>query len=110
MTPKPEGKDEKIEALLADLWQRHLPTLHERLDLLDRIAAEASSGTLPEASRLEALSVAHKLAGNLGMFGHQQGTEIAAAMEQILKAPTPDTLSKLSGLAKDLRKTLAAAL
>jgi HPt (histidine-containing phosphotransfer) domain-containing protein len=110
MTKKTDGKDEKIEALLADLWQRHLPTLRERLDLLDRTALEASSGTLTEASRLEALSIAHKLAGNLGMFGHQQATEIAGAMEQILKAPTPKTLSRLTSLAKDLRKTLAPAL
>jgi HPt (histidine-containing phosphotransfer) domain-containing protein len=107
---KSDGKDGKIEVLLAELWQRHLPTLRERLDLLDRTAVEASSGTLAEASRLEALSVAHKLSGNLGMFGHQQGTEIAGAMEQILKAPTPETLGKLSDMAKDLRKTLASAL
>jgi HPt (histidine-containing phosphotransfer) domain-containing protein len=104
------GKDGKIDALLTDLWQRHLPTLRERLDLLDRAAAEAFSGTLAEASRLEALSIAHKLSGNLGMFGHQQGTEIAAAMEQILKAPTPQTLLELSSLSKNLRETLAPAL
>jgi len=102
--------DGKIEALLAELWQRHLPTLRERLDLLDRTAAEASSGTLAEASRLEALSVAHKLAGNLGMFGHQQATEIASAMEQVLKTPTPETLAALPGLASDLRNKLAPAL
>jgi HPt (histidine-containing phosphotransfer) domain-containing protein len=102
--------DGKIEALLADLWQRHLPTLRERLDLLDRTAAEATSGTLAEASRLEALSIAHKLAGNLGMFGHAQATEIAGTMEQILKAPTPETLATLPGLTSDLRRTLAAAL
>ena len=67
--------DGKIEALLAELWQRHLPALRERLDLLDRTAAEASSGSLAEASRVEAHSIAHKLAGNLGMFGHRQGTD-----------------------------------
>jgi HPt (histidine-containing phosphotransfer) domain-containing protein len=104
------GQDEKIEALLADLWQRHLPTLHERLDLLDRAAAEASSGTLAEASRLEAHSVAHKLAGNLGMFGHQQATEIASAMEQILKTPTPEALANLPSLATELRQNLTASL
>jgi HPt (histidine-containing phosphotransfer) domain-containing protein len=110
MTKKDDGKDEKIEALLADLWQRHLPTLRERLDLLDRTAAEASCGTLAEALRLEALAVAHKLAGNLGMFGHQQATEIASTMEQILKAPTPDTLAALPAMTSNLRKTLAPAL
>jgi HPt (histidine-containing phosphotransfer) domain-containing protein len=102
--------DGKIAALLADLWQRHLPALRERLDLLDQIAAEASSGTLAEASRLEAHSMAHKLAGNLGMFGHQHATEIASAMEQILKTPTPETLVTLAGLTSDLRRTLASAL
>ena len=110
MTQNNDGKDGKIEALLAELWQRHLPVLRERLDILDRTAAEASSGTLTEASRLEALSIAHKLSGNLGMFGHQRGTEIASAMERILKAPTPQTLPDLSGLSKDLRNTLAPAL
>jgi HPt (histidine-containing phosphotransfer) domain-containing protein len=102
--------DGKIEALLAELWQRHLPALRERLDLLDRTAAEASSGSLAEASRVEAHSIAHKLAGNLGMFGYQEATDIASAMEQILKAPTPETLATLSSLAHDLRSTLASAL
>jgi HPt (histidine-containing phosphotransfer) domain-containing protein len=109
-TTKDHVKEEKIEALLADLWQRHLPTLHERLDLLDRTATEASSGSLADASQLEALSVAHKLAGNLGMFGHQRATEIASAMEQILKAPTPDTLTSLTDLATQLRQSLISSL
>jgi len=107
---KEDGKDEKIETLLADLWQRHLPTLRERLDLLDRTASEAASGTLTEESRLEAHSVAHKLAGNLGMFGHQQATEIASTMEQILKTPTPENLTDLTNLATQLRQNLTASL
>jgi HPt (histidine-containing phosphotransfer) domain-containing protein len=98
--------DIKIEALLAILWQRQLPLLQERLDLLDRAAAEASSGILSEASRNEALTVAHKLAGSLGMFGYHQGTETARTMELILKAPTRDTLPDLACLAKNLRATL----
>jgi HPt (histidine-containing phosphotransfer) domain-containing protein len=98
--------DGKIEALLADLWQRQLPLLRERLDLLDRTAAEASTGTLSEASRTEALSIAHKLSGSLGMFGHHQGTDTARAIEQILKAPTPETLCRLDSLATRLREIL----
>jgi hypothetical protein len=100
----------KIEALLADLWRRHLPTLRERLDLLDGTAAEASTGTLAESSRLEALSIAHKLAGNLGMFGHHHSSEIAGIIEHILKAPTPDTLATLTDLTNNLRTTLEGNL
>src|ERR1700733_7493632 len=92
--------DGKIEALLTDLWQRQLPLLQERLDLLDRTAAEASAGVLSQASRDEALTVSHKLAGSLGMFGYQQGTDTARAMELILKAPTVETLGTLGSLAR----------
>jgi HPt (histidine-containing phosphotransfer) domain-containing protein len=98
--------DEKIETLLATLWQRQLPLLRERLDLLDRTAAEASAGLLSEASRNEALSVAHKLAGSLGMFGYHRGTETARTIEMILKTPTRDTLPDLACLARNLRATL----
>jgi HPt (histidine-containing phosphotransfer) domain-containing protein len=100
----------KVDNLIADLWQRHLPNLRERLDLLDRTGAEASTGTLAETSRAEALTIAHKLSGNLGMFGYPQGSKIASEMEQILKAPTPEGLHRLGALAAQLRETLAPGL
>jgi chemotaxis protein histidine kinase CheA len=102
--------DAQIETVLAQLWQKNLPTVRERLDLLDRFGAVASSGELDEPTRIEALSIAHKLSGSLGMFGYQQGTEVASKMERILKSPTPETLVTLRSLAVDLRKSLAAGL
>jgi HPt (histidine-containing phosphotransfer) domain-containing protein len=113
MTDKTDTTDtanEDIRILLADLWRRHLPALHERLDLLDRTAKEAASGSLPEPTREEAQSIAHKLAGNLGMFGHNEAGDIASQMEQILKAPTAQTLPELSPLAQSLRQQLAPSL
>ena len=101
--------DDQINTLLADLWRKNLPTLRERLDLLDLIASSASSGTIPSASRDEAITIAHKLSGSLGMFGYQQGTEIAAKIERILKAALPEDLATLPGLAADLRKALPTA-
>jgi HPt (histidine-containing phosphotransfer) domain-containing protein len=112
--PKPDqgdaGIDAKIDNVLAQLWQKNLPTIHERLDLLDKFGATASSGKIDEASRVEALSIAHKLAGSLGMYGYQQGTEVASKMERILKSPTPEALATLRSLAAELRKSLAAGL
>jgi HPt (histidine-containing phosphotransfer) domain-containing protein len=112
--PSPGPNDKQINAqidtVLAQLWQKNLPTIRERLDLLDQIAASAASGALAEGTRVEALSIAHKLAGSLGMYGYQQGTEVASKMERILKSPTPDTLLTLRSLAVDLRKSLAAGL
>lgn len=100
----------KVDHLIAKLWQRHLPSLRERLDLLDRTAAEASSGILAEASRSEALSIAHKMAGNLGMFGYPKGSEVASEIEHLLKDPTAETLLRLAPLTVQLRKSLAAGL
>jgi HPt (histidine-containing phosphotransfer) domain-containing protein len=102
--------DNKIDAILDQLWKKNLPTIRERLDLLDQFGSAAAAGTLDEATRVEALNIAHKLAGSLGMYGYQQGTEVASKMERILKTPTPETLLTLSGLAVDLRNSLARGL
>ena len=101
---------DQIDELLLQLWQKNLPTIRQRLDLLDQFGAAAASGQLEEPTRLEALNIAHKLAGSLGMYGYQQGTEVASKMERILKSPTPETLVTLRALAIDLRKSLAAGL
>jgi HPt (histidine-containing phosphotransfer) domain-containing protein len=101
---------DQIDNVLAQLWQKNLPTIRERLDQLDQFAFAASAGTLAEGTRVEALSIAHKLAGSLGMYGYQQGTEVASQMERILKSPTPETLITLRSLAVDLRKSLEAGL
>jgi HPt (histidine-containing phosphotransfer) domain-containing protein len=100
----------QIDTILTQLWQKNLPTIRERLDLLDRFGSIAASGSLDEATRIEALNIAHKLAGSLGMYGYQQGTEVASKMERILKSPTPETLLTLATLAADLRNSLASAL
>jgi HPt (histidine-containing phosphotransfer) domain-containing protein len=100
--------DTKINNVLAELWKKNLPTVQERLDLLDKFGNAAASGKLDEPTRIEALNIAHKLAGSLGMYGYQQGTEVASKMERILKSPTPETLLTLRTLAADLRKSLAS--
>lgn len=102
--------DAEIQTLLEDIWKRHLPQLMERLDLLERAANTAASSTLSEEQRAEAQSVAHKLAGNLGLFGHKHAGDAASQIEQILKGPTPETLAELPSLVAKLRRSLAPKL
>jgi HPt (histidine-containing phosphotransfer) domain-containing protein len=106
----PAQSNTQIDDVLAQLWKKNLPTIRERLDLLDQFGLAASTGTLAETTRTEALKIAHNLAGSLGMYGYQQGTEVASRMERILKSPTPETLVTLRALAADLRMSLAAGL
>jgi HPt (histidine-containing phosphotransfer) domain-containing protein len=109
-TRRTASPNDQIDTVLAQLWQKNLPTIRERLDLLDQFGSAATTGTLDEPTRVEALNIAHKLAGSLGMYGYQQGTEVASKMERILKSPTPETLATLRTLATDLRKSLASGL
>jgi HPt (histidine-containing phosphotransfer) domain-containing protein len=102
--------NDQIDDLLLQLWQKNLPTIRQRLELMDQFGSAAVSGSLEEHTRIEALNIAHKLAGSLGMYGYQKGTEVASTMERILKSPTPETLATLRALAADLRKSLAAGL
>lgn len=98
--------DAEIKALLTELWQRHLPSMHERLKVIDDASLSAVNGRLDEPERAEAQSIAHKLAGNLGMFGYKEAGSIASEIEQILKEPSPESLTLLSGLASKLRNVL----
>jgi HPt (histidine-containing phosphotransfer) domain-containing protein len=106
MNPDDEAK---IGALLKSLWERSLPLLHERLGILDRAADDAASGRLSPGLQAEALEVAHKLSGSLGMFGYPHGTEIARQIELILKRPSADGSSRLAVLTAELRQTLLGA-
>lgn len=99
-------KEAKIDALLTSLWERNLPGLHERLDILDRAVTAAASGKFTEANREEALDIAHKLSGSLGMFGYHHGTEIARQIEQILSSSTPVASDRLAALTIALRQIL----
>jgi len=106
MSQNPNAEQE-INALLAELWQRHLPSTRERLETLARVARATSSlDGLAESERAEAQSVAHKLSGNLGMFGYPQAGSIAGEIEEILKSPTSKTFLQLDPLIQQLRAAL----
>jgi len=99
---------EKTTALLATLWVRVRPLVEERLETLDRAAAAAAAGALPEALRAEAASGAHKLAGSLGMYGYDEGTRIARELELLLSGTGQDA-AQLSRLIAELRGAILPA-
>jgi len=92
-----------LSALLAAVWQKNLLQFQTRLGRLDQVAAEtALVHAFPEPLRAEAISIAHKLAGSLGMFGYMRGTEIARELEVFLHQDQPDP-TRLTQLTRDLR-------
>ena len=105
MTTNPNA-DVEIQALLADLWKKHLPSMRDRLNLLEQAASSAYGGSLGKEQCEEAMSVAHKLAGNLGMFGHNEAGAIASEIEQVYKNLSPETVVQLAALTRKLRQSL----
>jgi len=95
---------ESTRKMLAGLWQRNLPVVRERVDEMQRAATAASAGKLTPEARASASGTAHKLAGSLGMFGFQHGTEIARHLEEMLIAPGDLDGPKLEELARELRE------
>jgi len=69
---------------LARLWAKFLPEIEARVALIEAAAAALTSGSLPDGQREAAHGAAHKLAGTLGTFGLQRGTELAREAEDFL--------------------------
>jgi len=92
-------QESALNPAIAALWQRNLPQVQQRLALLDQAAA----GPLTPELRGEAIAVAHKLSGSLGMFGFHRGTLIARELEERLESPSPEaaTLAILTAQLRD---------
>lgn len=106
MTPISQP-DPEIFELLEELWRRHLPSTRERLDLLQEAVDMAVAGTLDDEKRNEAQSVAHKLSGNLGMFGYKEAGELAGEIEHHFKTLVPSATHELNVYMQRLQAALA---
>jgi HPt (histidine-containing phosphotransfer) domain-containing protein len=92
-------------AALDRLWTRFLPETEARINLLEDAAkALMSPGLDARAACREAHQAAHKLAGTLGTFGLQYGTEIAHWVETALEEGTESpSASELASRVAELR-------
>jgi HPt (histidine-containing phosphotransfer) domain-containing protein len=105
MTTMQEDPQTRIAKLVADLWLRSRQQVSDRVAVLEAAANAARNASLGEPQQSEAEAIAHKLAGSLGMFGFQGGTEIARDLELELREATPDPV-RLTQLCDSLRALL----
>ena len=99
-------------AAIAAIWQRQVPQTRQRLLVLRKAADSLSeTRTIEPDLRAEALDIAHKLAGSLGMFGYGNATDHARAVERELDhtgLPQPERLAQhVTALEASLRDALA---
>jgi HPt (histidine-containing phosphotransfer) domain-containing protein len=94
--------EDKMAAVLAQMWQKNRPIVEERLATLDQASAAAAAGGLNGELRKEAAQAAHKLAGALGMYGYDEGTQIAREIDALLSSDVP-AVGQLGDLIARLR-------
>ena len=103
---QPAQAQQHIRHVMATMWQRHLPEIEARLSLLDRASLAAVQGQLDPSLQKEAVAVAHKLAGSLGMYGYAHSTELARSIEQTLDTPHVPDPAALRACTLELRRSL----
>lgn len=100
---------EDMQAGLARLWERFRGTMLERLDAVDRTAADLLEGAPDPARLAEAIAAAHKLHGSMGTFGRNRGSRLAADLESLLEeierspGTDPQRILRVAELAVSLR-------
>lgn len=82
---KPRSTEESFNQAMSQLWQQYQGLMIERLQVLQEASQAIQAGTLTDETRQAASKAAHKLAGVLGMFGREQGTQLARQLETLLE-------------------------
>jgi hypothetical protein len=91
---------------LDSIWKQNLPLIRDRLRRLDLFVDGLRKGVSTPQQLADAVDIAHKFAGSLGMFGFPLGSQVARNLEQMLdKNETPDARSVLE-IVDTIRKTL----
>jgi diguanylate cyclase (GGDEF)-like protein len=91
---------EQTELETAQIWQQSRENLHQRVAVVEQAMTLLLQNQLSEDLRQQAEQEAHKLAGSLGMFGADQGSQLAQAIEPLLAAGRTLNQQQIQSLAQ----------
>lgn len=78
--------------------------IHQRLSVLEEAIAAIARDTLSAELRQRAEQEAHKLAGSLGSFGFERGSQLAQAMQEAFRGQDGTGLPRAQNLGQDLQQ------
>ena len=102
--------EQEFDRKLEQMWFKYQDKMAERMKVLHNAVSAVQTATLSSEIQQNAAQAAHKLAGVLGMFSRDAGTEIAREIETLLaNTQVLDSLQqeKLISLVADLASLLA---
>jgi diguanylate cyclase (GGDEF)-like protein len=88
LTPAKEDADQKIQSAIADVRNRFMGSILERVGVLEGAGVGFLEGNWSPDLREKAEREAHKLAGLLGTLGFPAGSRFAAEIEKLLRGGT----------------------
>ncbi|AFY54594.1 diguanylate cyclase (GGDEF) domain-containing protein [Rivularia sp. PCC 7116] len=92
------------------MWQQYQDVMVQRMTVLQTAVTAVKTGKLTQELQKSAGKEAHKLAGVLGMFGRETGTQLAREIEELLTAQDSFIYQKLPSLVQELDKLLALSV
>ncbi len=84
-TEIPQKRREKHIEALTTAWTKYQSKSQQQLITLESAIEALKQDKLETSDRLSAIVTAHSLAGNLGLFGFEQGSGLARKIEQLLQ-------------------------
>jgi diguanylate cyclase (GGDEF)-like protein len=95
---------DRIAAGLATVWQQSQGKLFTRMEHLEQAIAVAQQGLLNASTIQVAEESAHKLAGSLGMFSLDRGSELAKEIEQWFVQTRQGSILSLEGVTQQVQE------
>jgi DNA-binding response OmpR family regulator len=77
---------QRVQTQITKTWEKHQTHVIGQITLLEQASQALTLGQLDSDLQRQAGQTAHKLAGSLGIFGMQQGTELARQLELLFHA------------------------
>ena len=108
-TEKQPDKPGQHLAALTAIWEKHQPQRQQQLATLEQASVLLQTGNLSLSERLSAIVAAHSLAGNLGQFGLERGSQLARELEHLLQNnPSQEQWGELSTKITALREEISS--
>ncbi|MGD1859186.1 MAG: response regulator [Leptolyngbyaceae cyanobacterium] len=99
---EPEALQQAFQVSMAGLWHKYQELMQERIAVLTQAATAIETSTLTAPLQAAAGRAAHKLAGVLGMFERDEGTDLAREIESLLKVAQSDHYQQVPLLVQQL--------
>ncbi len=92
---KSNGSKQKLQHSINKIWDRVKGNMSERLGVLEQALIAGKNGKIETNLQHQAEQEAHKLAGSLGIFGLEYGSDLAREIETLLASELPLNYAKI---------------